>query len=387
MQDRYKSRGVSAQKEDVHAAIKDRDKGLFPGAFSQVFPDLLTHSPDHCLIQHADGAGTKSSLAYLCYLETQDTSVFSGLAQDALVMNTDDALCVGCTGPFVATNTIGRNAKKIPGSIIKAIIQGYDDVAQMLQKHGVTLINVGGETADLGDLVRTIIMDATITARMPRSEIINCEDVKPGHVIVGFASYGKASYETTYNSGMGSNGLTLSRHELLHPDYRKITESFAPEIEEVAYTGRFRVTDSLPGTPLTIGQALLSPTRTYLPVMNEILNKFRSDISGIFHNTGGGQTKCLHFGKQIHYVKDNLLPIPPLFQLLKEETSLTPHELFQSFNMGCRLEIVCDPKVAQAIIDHAQSFMIDAQQIGYVEKSSAEKNQLSLKTSYGNLNY
>lgn len=375
---RYEDRGASADKSEVHAAIQGEHPGLFPGAFCKVLPDSLAGSPDHCVLIHADGAGTKSVAAWMWWKETGDASVFRGLAQDSLVMNLDDLLCVGATGPFLLSNTIGRNAKVIPGEVIAEVIAGYRECAEMLGRHGIEIISGGGETADMGDAVRTIVIDSTMVTRMKRRDVVTGEKLRPGLAIVGFASYGKASYETRENSGMGSNGLTSARHELLSRHYAETyPEAYAPEIRDLAYTGPYRLQDNLPGSDMTVGEALLSPTRTFAPVLARAFAEGRDAIAAVFHNTGGGLTKCLRFGKNLTYVKDDLLPAPPLFRVLAERSRLDTRELYRSLNMGTRLEIVCEPSAAQGFIDIARGFGIDAKVIGRTE-AGPEKNSLRL---------
>ena len=384
---RYEDRGASSDKKEVHAAIRGEDPGLFPGAFCKVLPDTLTNGPDHCLLIHADGAGTKSVAAYLWWKEMGDASVFHGLAQDSLVMNLDDLLCVGAQGPFLLSNTIGRNAKIIPGEIISEIIGGYRDCIEMLRKYGIEIQSGGGETADLGDAVRTLVVDSTLVTRMPRSQVISCEKLRPGLVLVGFSSSGKSSYETKENSGIGSNGLTSVRHELLSPHYRKqYPEAFAPEIAALAYTGSFRLGDKLPGSNLSVGEALLSPTRTYAPVLMRIFAEAGDSIAAVFHNTGGGQTKCLRFGKGLTYVKDNLFDLPPLFQTLHDKSQLGLRELYRSLNMGHRLEIACEPEAAQSLISIAKTFDLEAKIIGRIE-AGPPSNRLLLQAEGQNLEY
>lgn len=384
---RYEDRGASADKKEVHDAIKGESQGLFPGAFCKVLPDTLTGSPDHCLLIHADGAGTKSVAAYLWWKETGDASVFRGLAQDSLVMNLDDMLCVGATGPFLLSNTIGRNAKLVSGEVIAEIIAGYRECSEMLGRHGVEIVSGGGETADLGDAVRTLVVDSTMVTRMRRDEVISCDKLKPGLSIVGFSSSGKASYERFENSGMGSNGLTSTRHELLSKYYTDhFPEAYAPEIKELAYTGSFRMQDVLPGSKLTVGQALLSPTRTYAPILKKALSEGRDSIAAIFHNTGGGQTKCLRFGKNLTYVKDDLFDLPPLFKTLREKSRLDVRELYRSLNMGHRLEIVCEPSAASGFIAIAKDLGVDAKVVGRTE-NGPEENRLLLTAEGQTLEY
>ncbi len=365
----YEDRGVSPHKPDVKNAIKNIDQGLFPNAFCKAIPDVLGNSDDHCLLLHADGAGTKSSLAYIYYKENNDLSVFRGIAQDSLVMNLDDLLCVGATGPFILSNTIGRNYHLISGQIIKEIILGYANLSELLNKYGVEINNCGGETADLGDLVRTLIVDSTIAARIKREDFIDASQVKPGQVIVGLASFGQAIYEDKYNSGIGSNGLTSIRHEILSSKYKdKYPESFAPEIKNIAYTGKFELNDKLPETNISVGQALLSPTRTYAPIILKILKKYRKKISAIIHNSGGGQTKCFNFGQNIKYIKDNLFVPPPLFKLIKDNTEITNYEMHRVFNMGSRMEIICDKEISSEIINISKEYNVEAQIIGRTEE-------------------
>lgn len=384
---RYEDRGASADKREVHAAIRGEDPGLFPGAFCKILPDTLTGSSDHCVLIHADGAGTKSVAAYLWWKETGDVSVFRGLAQDSLVMNLDDMLCAGVSGPFLLSNTIGRNAKIISGEVITEIIGGYRDCIEMLGRHGVKIIGGGGETADLGDAVRTMVVDSTLVTRMKRRDVITGEKLRPGHVLVGLSSSGKAAYESRENSGIGSNGLTSARHELLSSHYReKYPEAYAPEIAGLAYTGPFRMKDPLPGSELTVGEALLSPTRTYAPVLAKVLSEMRDAIAFIFHNTGGGQTKCLRFGNNLTYVKDDLFPLPPLFQVLRERSGLGHRELYRSLNMGHRLEIACEPDAAPAMIAIAKKLGVDAKVVGRIE-AGPPRNKLVVKAEGKTLEY
>jgi phosphoribosylformylglycinamidine cyclo-ligase len=384
---RYEDRGASADKREVHAAIQGESQGIFPGAFCKILPDSLVGSPDHCLLIHADGAGTKSVAAWLWWKETGDASVFRGLAQDSLVMNLDDLLCVGATGPFLLSNTLGRNAKIVPGEIIAEVIAGYRECAAMLGAHGIEIVSGGGETADLGDAVRTLVVDSTLVTRMPRKDVISCEKLRPGLSIVGFASYGKAAYESRENSGMGSNGLTSTRHELLSRHYTEnYPEAYAPQIRELAYTGPFRLRDNLPGSDMTVGEALLSPTRTYAPVLVRAFAEARDAIAAVFHNTGGGQTKCLRFGKGLTYVKDNLFDPPPLFKVLKERSRLDTRELYRSLNMGHRLEIVCEPSAAAGFVAIGKSLGVDAKIVGHTE-NGPEANRLLLSADDQVLEY
>ncbi len=366
---KYEKRGVSPHKPDVQKAIANMDQGVFPGAFCKAVPDTLTGSKNHCFILHADGAGTKSALAYMHYMKFKDPKIFESISQDSIVMNIDDLLCVGATGPFIFSNTIGRNAKVIDGAIIKAIIHGYDKFCKKMRKYGVNISSCGGETADVGDLVRTVIVDSTVSARLRYDKFIDCSSVSPNQDIIGLASFGKAIYENSYNSGISTNGFTSARHEIFHKRYRKdYSETYAPEIYDLAYTGKFKIEDNLPGLKLTIGEALLSPTRTYAPILSSILPKFRKHISAIFHNSGGGQTKCMNFSKNIRYIKDNLFDFPPIFQFLRDKTNLSLHEMFRVFNMGHRLEIVCDPAVSSKIINISKRFKVDARVIGRTEQ-------------------
>lgn len=374
---RYEKRGVSSQKEDVHKAISNVDKGIFPNAFCKIVEDYIGGDDNFCNIVHADGAGTKSSLAYLYWKETGDISVWKGIAQDAIVMNLDDIICTGATGPFLLSNTIGRNKHLITGAVIKEIIDGFEDCIATMSSYGVDIKFTGGETADVGDLVKTAIVDSTVACRPTREEILEV-DIQEDDVIVGFASYGQATYETEYNSGIGSNGLTSGRHDLLsHEYYAKYPESFDINTdEEYIYSGKFKLTDKLEGTPLDIGKALLSSTRTYAPILNRIVSKgeLKSKVNGIIHCTGGAQTKVMKFlDKPLHIVKDNLLPIPPLFKTIQETTETTNKEMFEVFNMGHRLEIYCHKDAAEELIAISKSFNIDAQVIGHCKPSESKK--------------
>lgn len=377
MTDRYAQRGVSASKEDVHKAIAQLDKGLFPKAFCKIVPDTLAGDPDFCTIMHADGAGTKSSLAYLYWRETGDLSVWRGIAQDAVVMNTDDLICVGATGPMLLSSTIGRNKNLIPGEVIAEIISGTEEVLQMLRDHGIDIYSTGGETADVGDLVRTIIVDSTVIARMRRDHVISNDRIQSGDVIVGLASFGQATYETSYNGGMGSNGLTSARHDVLaHYLADKYPESFDSAVDKsLIYSGSKQLTDVAPSVPgdMTVGQLILSPTRTYAPVANVLLNELRPQIHGIVHCSGGAQTKVLHFVDNLHIIKDNLFPIPPLFQLIQAESGTNWQEMYKVFNMGHRLEVYIPEGAAQRVIDIANSFGIEAQVIGRVEAYTGKR--------------
>ncbi len=382
-QERYAQRGVSASKEDVHKAIEKLDKGLFPKAFCKISPDMLGGDEAYCNIMHADGAGTKSSLAYLYWKETGDISVWRGIAQDAVVMNTDDLICVGATDNMLLSSTIGRNKNLIPGEVIAEIINGTEEVLQMLRDNGIGIWSTGGETADVGDLVRTIIVDSTVVARMKRSDVISNHTIQGGDVIVGLASFGQATYEKSYNGGMGSNGLTSARHDVLaHYLAEKYSESFDPAVpKDLVYSGSKALTDAVEGTSLNVGQLILSPTRTYAPVVKALLQELRPVIDGMVHCSGGAQTKVLHFVENVHIVKDNLFALPPLFQLIQQESGTDFKEMYKVFNMGHRLEIYLKPAYAQTVIDIAQSFGIDAQIIGYVEAS--EQKQVTIRSPYG----
>lgn len=371
---RYQKRGVSPGKEDVHDALKQMDRGLFPGAFCKVIPDLLTEDPDSCLVMHADGAGTKSSLAYVYWKETGDLSVWKGIAQDAIVMNLDDLLCVGVTGNILLSSTIGRNKHKIPGEVITAIINGTEEILEHLRSLGITIYSTGGETADVGDLVRTIIVDSTVVARLKRSEVIEAK-IAPGDVIVGFSSSGRASYENTYNSGMGSNGLTSARHDVFGGYLaRRYPESYDPGIPpELVYTGSRDLTESIAGLGLDAGRLVLSPTRTYAPVVREILEHHRNTIHGMIHCSGGAQTKVLHFAGNVHIIKDNLFSLPPLFSIIQEESGTDWKEMYQVFNMGHRFEIYTDEKSAGEMIRIAADYQIEAKIIGRCETSPEKK--------------
>lgn len=375
-QNRYAGRGVSHQKEDVHQAIKNVDKGLFPKAFCKIIPDYLTGCKDHCIVMHADGAGTKSSLAYMYWKETADLSVWKGIAQDAIIMNIDDLLCVGATDNILLSSTIGRNKTLIPGEVIAEIINGTEEIANQLKEYGVKVTTTGGETADVGDLVRTIIVDSTVTARMKRNNVIDNANIQAGDCIVGLASFGQASYENTYNSGMGSNGLTSARHDVFHKYLaKKYPESFDSHIQEhLIYSGSKKLTDKIKGIDLDIGKLVLSPTRTYAPIIKAVLNNFiNKDIHGMVHCSGGAQTKILHFVENLKIIKDNMFDIPPLFKLIQEESQTDWREMYQVFNMGHRLEIYVNPQHAQKLIDISQSFGVEAKVIGRVEESTQKK--------------
>jgi len=387
MSDRYAKRGVSATKDDVHAAIKNVDKGLFPQAFCKIVPDLLTKDEDYCAIMHADGAGTKSSLAYMYWKETGDLSVWKGIAQDAVIMNTDDLLCVGCVENILLSSTIGRNKNLIPGEVISAIINGTEEVLQMLRDQGIDIISTGGETADVGDLVRTIIVDSTVTARMKRSAVISNDGIRPGDVIVGLSSYGQASYESEYNGGMGSNGLTSARHDVFDKVYRdKYREAYDPAVDqEFVFSGSRKLTDSVEGSPLNAGKLVLSPTRTYAPIVKKILTELPGKVHGMVHCSGGAQTKVLHFVKGLKIIKDNLFEIPPLFRLIQEESGTDWKEMYQVFNMGHRYEVYLPQEYAQEVIDISKSFHVDAQIVGRVE--AAEQKEVLIQTPEGSYTY
>ena len=384
---RYNLRGVSASKEDVHNAIKNVDKGLYPKAFCKIIPDILGGDPDWCNIMHADGAGTKSSLAYVYWRETGDISVWKGIAQDALIMNIDDLLCVGATDNILLSSTIGRNKHLIPGEVISAIINGTEELLEELRGQGVTIYSTGGETADVGDLVRTIIVDSTVTCRMRRSDVINNANIAAGDVIVGLASYGKATYESEYNGGMGSNGLTSARHDVfgkyLAERYPESYDAAVPQ--ELVYSGSTALTDTVEDVPVNAGKLVLSPTRTYAPVIKAILDKMRSDIHGMVHCSGGAQTKVMHFVENKHVIKDNLFPVPPLFDLIQRQSGTPWEEMYKVFNMGHRMEIYLAPEHAQAIIDIAAGFGIEAHIVGRVEAAPA--NRLTIISDKGTFEY
>ena len=385
---RYAQRGVSASKSDVHNAIKNIDKGLFPKAFCKIVPDFLTNDPDYCLVMHADGAGTKSSLAYAYWKETGDVSVWKGIAQDALIMNIDDLICVGATDHIMLSSTIGRNKNLIPGEVLSAIINGTEALIQDLKTHGITIHSTGGETADVGDLVRTIIVDSTVTARLKRSAVIDNANIKAGDVIVGLASYGQATYEKEYNGGMGSNGLTSARHDVFSKDIaRKFPETFDPGVpENLVYSGGVELTQSIENSPLNAGKLVLSPTRTYAPIIKEILSKYDANtIHGMVHCSGGAQTKILHFIDDLHIVKNNMFTVPPLFKLIQEQSKTDWKEMYQVFNCGHRLELYVAKEVADSLIDIASKFNVEAQIIGHVEASPEKK--LTIKSEYGTFEY
>ena len=385
---RYAQRGVSAGKEDVHNAIKNVDKGLFPQAFCKIVPDSLTGSEDHCLIMHADGAGTKSSLAYMYWKETGDISVWKGIAQDALIMNVDDLLCVGATDNILLSSTIGRNKNLITGEVISAIINGTEELITDLKSHGVEIISTGGETADVGDLVRTIIVDSTVTARMKRSDVVDNANIKAGDVIVGLSSSGQATYETEYNGGMGSNGLTSARHDVFNKTLKeKFPASYDAAVpEDLVYSGSKNLTDAVEDSPLDAGKLVLSPTRTYAPIIKKILsNVNRADLHGMVHCSGGAQTKILHFVKDLHIIKDNMFELPPLFKMIQEESGTDWKEMYQVFNMGHRMELYVNESIAQEIIEISKSFNVDAKIVGRVETATSKK--LTIDSEFGVFEY
>ncbi|AWL77599.1 AIR synthase related protein [Capnocytophaga canimorsus] len=385
---RYAQRGVSAAKDEVHKAIKNIDKGLFPKAFCKIVPDFLTHDEEYCLVMHADGAGTKSSLAYMYWKETGDLSVWKGIAQDALIMNIDDLLCVGAVNDIMLSSTIGRNKNLVPGEVISAIINGTEALIDELKKHGVTIHSTGGETADVGDLVRTIIVDSTVTARLKRSQVIDNANIQAGDVIVGLASFGQATYETQYNGGMGSNGLTSARHDVFEKYLaQKYPESFDAALPEtLVYSGSKKLADSVKGSPIDAGKLVLSPTRTYAPIIKKILEKYdASQIHGMIHCSGGAQTKILHFVDNLHIIKDNLFEVPPLFKLIQEESKTDWKEMYQVFNCGHRMELYVKEEIAEAIVAISKSFNVDARIVGRVETSN--RKQLTIKSEYGTFLY
>ena len=385
---RYTQRGVSASKEDVHNAIKNIDKGLFPKAFCKIVPDYLTNDPNYCLVMHADGAGTKSSLAYAYWKETGDLSVWKGIAQDSLIMNIDDLICVGATNNIMLSSTIGRNKNMIPAAVISAVINGTEELIEDLKSHGICIHSTGGETADVGDLVRTIIVDSTVTARIKRSDVIDNSNIKAGDLIVGLASYGQATYENHYNGGMGSNGLTSARHDVFTKKLaRKFPETFDPLIPEaLVYSGSTQLTDPVENSPLDAGKLVLSPTRTYAPIIKKILETHDSRaIHGIVHCSGGAQTKILHFIDQLHVIKDNMFEVPPLFKLIQQQSKTNWKEMYQVFNCGHRMELYVAAEVAETMITTASEFNVAAQVIGRVECS--ENKKLTIKTEFGNFEY
>ncbi len=385
--DRYTQRGVSASKEDVHQAISNLDKGLYPKAFCKIVEDYLCGDPHYCTVMHADGAGTKSSLAYIYWKETGDLSVWKGIAQDAIIMNIDDLLCVGATDNIILSSTIGRNKNLVPGEVISAIINGTEEVLEMLRKYGMNIYSTGGETADVGDLVRTIIVDSTVTARMKRADVIDNNNIKAGDVIVGLASFGKATYEDAYNGGMGSNGLTSARHDVFAKEYaKKYAESFDPAVSsDLVYSGNYKVTDSIPGVDVNVGKLVLSPTRTYAPILIEVFKKLRPHVHGLVHCSGGAQTKVLHFVEGLHIIKDNLFETPPLFKLIQECSGTDWKEMYKVFNMGHRMEVYLNEKYAQQVIDISTQFGVEARVIGRVD--NAVKKQVTIKNELGTFVY
>ena len=388
MTNRYDKRGVSASKDDVHKAIAKVDKGLFPKAFCKIVPDYLTNDDDYCLVMHADGAGTKSSLAYIYWKETGDLSVWKGIAQDALIMNIDDLICVGATDTILLSSTIGRNKNKIPGEVIGALINGTEELLKELRQHGLNIISTGGETADVGDLVRTIIVDSTVTARLKRKNVIDNARIQEGDVIIGLASFGQATYEKEYNGGMGSNGLTSARHDVFSKYLaNKYPESFDADVpDELVYSGSKKLTDTLKEVPLDIGKLVLSPTRTYAPIIKKILEKFSpQEIHGMVHCSGGAQTKILHFIEQLHIIKDNLFNIPPLFDLIQKESGTSWKEMYQVFNMGHRMELYVPKHLSEEIIRISESFNVAAQIVGRVAKSTTKK--LTIISDKGTFEY
>ncbi len=387
LDNRYNLRGVSAQKEDVHKAIKNVDKGLFPKAFCKIVPDYLTNDEEYCLVMHADGAGTKSSLAYMYWKETGDISVWKGIAQDALIMNIDDLLCIGATENIMLSSTIGRNKNLIPGEVISAIINGSEELLQELNDFGISIYSTGGETADVGDLVRTIIVDSTVTARMKRSDVIDNANIKAGDVIIGLESFGQASYEKEYNGGMGSNGLTSARHDVFEKYLaKKYPESYDHAVpDDLVYSGNIKLTDAVADVSLNAGKLVLSPTRTYAPIIKKILENYRKKIHGMVHCSGGAQTKILHFVDDLHIIKDNLFDVPPLFKLIQEQSNTDWREMYQVFNCGHRMELYVPQEISDDIIAISKSFDVDAKIVGRVEKSKVKK--LTIRSENGNFNY
>jgi len=384
---RYNQRGVSAGKEDVHNAIANIDKGLFPQAFCKIVPDLLTGSEEHCVVMHADGAGTKSALAYMYWKETGDLSVWKGIAQDALIMNVDDLLCVGATDNILVSSTIGRNKNLITGEVLSALINGSEELLADLREMGIGIDSTGGETADVGDLVRTIIVDSTVVCRMKRKDVVSNHKIQPGDVIVGLSSSGQATYEKEYNGGMGSNGLTSARHDVFHKYLaEKFPESFDPSVpDDLVYSGNYKLIDKVEGSPLDAGKLVLSPTRTYAPIIKKILDSHRANIHGMVHCSGGAQTKVLHFVDNVHIIKDNLFPIPPLFNAIHEESGTDWKEMYKVFNMGHRMELYVPEEIAQDIIKISESFNVDAQIVGRVEESETKK--LTITSEFGTFEY
>lgn len=387
MNERYMLRGVSASKEDVHNAIRNIDKGIFPKAFCKIIPDILGGDPEYCNIMHADGAGTKSSLAYAYWKETGDLSVWKGIAQDALIMNIDDLLCVGAVDGILVSSTIGRNKNLVPGEVISAIINGTDELLAELRQMGVGAYATGGETADVGDLVRTIIVDSTVTCRMKRSDVIDNGNIRPGDVIVGLASFGQATYEKEYNGGMGSNGLTSARHDVFSKDVaKKYPETYDPAVpEDLVYSGGLKLTDSVEGSPIDAGKLVLSPTRTYAPVVKKLLDALRPEIHGMIHCSGGAQTKILHFVENVHVIKDNLFPVPPLFRTIQQQSGTDWKEMYKVFNSGHRFEVYLAPEHAAQVIEISKSFGIDAQVVGRVEAS--DHTRLTISSEFGTFEY
>ena len=383
---KYNQRGVSADKEDVHNAIRLLDKGLYPKAFCKIVPDLLSDSPDHCIIMHADGAGTKSALAYMYWKETGDISVWKGIAQDAIVMNTDDLLCVGAVSNILLSSTIGRNKFLIPGEVIEALISGTEETLQMLRNNGLDIQSTGGETADLGDLVRTLIVDSTVTCRMARKDVIDNSNIKAGQVIVGLASFGQASYEHEYNGGMGSNGLTSARHDVFHHLLKsKYPESFDGALDDsLVYQGKYSLTDVVDGLGITMGELVLSPTRTYAPIIKEVLSQYRKSVKGMVHCSGGAQTKVLHFVDDVHIIKDNLFEVPLLFRIIQQESQTPWAEMYKVFNMGHRMELYVDAEAASEIIAISKRFNVDAQIVGRVEQG---QRKLTIRSEFGEFIY
>ena len=384
---RYQQRGVSAGKEDVHNAIKNIDKGLFPKAFCKIVPDYLTGSEDHCIVMHADGAGTKSSLAYMYWKKTGDLSVWKGIAQDALIMNIDDLLCVGATGPILVSSTIGRNKHLIPGEVLSALINGTEELLEDLRGFGMDIQSTGGETADVGDLVRTIIVDSTVFCRMNRKDVISNDKIQDGDVIIGLTSYGQANYESDYNGGMGSNGLTAARHDVFHKALmNEFPESFDPNTaEELIYSGSKSLTENIENAPIDAGKLVLSPTRTYAPIIAKILEKYRHQIHGMVHCSGGAQTKVLHFIEGLKIIKDNLFPCPPLFKMIQEESNTPWEEMYKVFNMGHRMELYVPSEIAHDLIAISNSFAVEAQIIGRVEK--ADTKEVVIQSEFGEFQY
>ena len=384
---RYNLRGVSAGKEDVHNAIKKVDKGLFPKAFCKIVPDTLTGDDNYCVVMHADGAGTKSSLAYMYWKETGDLSVWKGIAQDALIMNIDDLLCVGATDNILLSSTIGRNKNLVPGEVISAIINGTEELLHELREQGIGIQSTGGETADVGDLVRTLIVDSTVVCRMKREDVISNHTIQPGDVIVGLASFGQATYENGYNGGMGSNGLTSARHDVFNKELAaKYPESFDPSVpEDLIYSGKYKLTDAVENSPINAGQLVLSPTRTYAPIIKKMLDAHRNQIHGMVHCSGGAQTKVLHFVDNVHVIKDNLFDVPPLFKTIQEESNTDWKEMYKVFNMGHRMELYVPQELAQSIIEISESFNVPAQIVGRVEACDGKK--LTIKSAFGEFIY